>query len=144
MMFIRMDIYFITQSHVKTPLKSEPLRVGHQWCFCHNPVFTCGYEISIFDVGCRTHSLRKELQSSFHSEGTATYHIVLTGKRVGDVVTIDEIIHHNLIGLFFMFPKHHSHRLELVALSYTIRCYLSCLPTSGTGCQSIESTLYES
>ena len=28
----------------------------------------------------------KEVRSSFHSEGTATYHIVLNGKRVGGAV----------------------------------------------------------
>lgn len=58
----------------------------------------------------------KEVQSSFHSEGTATYHIVLNGKRVGGaVLTIDEKTQHNSLDLFFISPEYHSHGLGLAA-----------------------------
>ena len=58
----------------------------------------------------------KEVQSSFQSEGTATYHIVLNGKRVGGaVLTIDEKTQYNSLDLFFISPEHHSHGLGLAA-----------------------------
>ena len=58
----------------------------------------------------------KEVQSSFHSEGTVTYHIVLNGKRVGGaVLTIDEKTQHNSLDLFFISPEYHSHGLGLAA-----------------------------
>ena len=58
----------------------------------------------------------KEVQSSFRSEGTATYHIVLNGKRVGGaVLTIDEKTQRNTLDLFFISPEHHSHGLGLAA-----------------------------
>ena len=60
----------------------------------------------------------KEVQSSFQSEGTATYHIVLNGKRVGGaVLTIDEKTQRNTLDLFFIAPEHHSH-----CILYTSRC----------------------
>lgn len=58
----------------------------------------------------------REVQSSFQSEGTETYHIVLNGKRIGGVVlTIDEKTQHNTLDLFFISPEHHSHGLGLAA-----------------------------
>ena len=58
----------------------------------------------------------KEVQSSFHSEGTATYHIVLNGKRVGGaVLTIDEKTQHNSLDLFFISTEYHSQGLGLAA-----------------------------
>lgn len=58
----------------------------------------------------------KEVQSSFQSEGTATYHIVLNGKRVGGaVLMIDEKTQHNTLGLFFISPEHHGHGLGFAA-----------------------------
>ncbi len=58
----------------------------------------------------------KEVQSSFHSKGTATYHIVLNGKHVGGaVLTIDEKTQHNSLDFFFISPEYHSHGLGLAA-----------------------------
>ncbi len=58
----------------------------------------------------------KEVQSSFHSKGTATYHIVLNGKRAGGaVLTIDEKTQRNSLDFFFISPEYHSHGLGLAA-----------------------------
>lgn len=58
----------------------------------------------------------KEVQSSFHSNKSAAYHIVLNGEHVGGaVLTIDKKTHHNLLDLFFISPKYHSQGLGLAA-----------------------------
>ena len=58
----------------------------------------------------------KEVFSSFHSEGAATYHIVSNEKRVGGaVLTIDEKTQYNSLELFFISPEHHNHGLGLAA-----------------------------
>lgn len=54
----------------------------------------------------------KEVESIFKSEGTASYHVVQDGKRVGGViVTINEKTQHNCLDFFFISPKHHSQGL---------------------------------
>ncbi len=58
----------------------------------------------------------KEVQSSFHSEGAVTYHIILNEKRIGGaVLTINEKTQHNSLDLFFISPENHSHGLGLAA-----------------------------
>lgn len=58
----------------------------------------------------------KEVRTSFGSAGTATYHIVLNGTRVGGaVLTIHEKTQRNTLDLFFISPEHHSHGLGLAA-----------------------------
>ena len=58
----------------------------------------------------------EEVKSSFQSEGTVTYHIVLSGKRIGGaVLTIDDKTQHNSLDLFFISPEYHSHGLGLAA-----------------------------
>lgn len=59
---------------------------------------------------------KEEVQSLFQSKETATYHIVLNGKRVGGVIlTINEKTQHNSLDLFFISPEHHSCGLGLTA-----------------------------
>ncbi|WP_243117806.1 GNAT family N-acetyltransferase [Extibacter muris] len=58
----------------------------------------------------------KEIQESFHSEGTEIYHIGLNGNRVGGaVLTIDKKTQHNFLDLFFISPEHHSRDLGFAA-----------------------------
>lgn len=58
----------------------------------------------------------KEVESSFHSPGTDTCHIVADGRRVGGaVITIHGETQRNSLDLFFISPEHHSHGLGLAA-----------------------------
>ena len=34
--------------HMKTPLESEPLRFGHQWCFCYKSCIYAAFQSRIF------------------------------------------------------------------------------------------------
>ncbi len=58
----------------------------------------------------------KEIQSSFHSKGAATYRIISNGKYVGGaVLTINKETQHNSLDLFFISPEYHSHGLGFAA-----------------------------
>lgn len=39
--------------HMKTPLKSEPLRFGQQWCFCYKPCIYAGLRAIRFQIQTR-------------------------------------------------------------------------------------------
>ena len=39
--------------HLKTPLKSEPLRFGQQWCFCYKPRIYAGLRAIRFQIQIR-------------------------------------------------------------------------------------------
>lgn len=58
----------------------------------------------------------KEIYSSFHAKGAASYHLVLNGQRIGGVIlVINEQTQHNSLDLFFISPEHHNRGLGVAA-----------------------------
>lgn len=43
-------IFFVNASQMKTPLESEPLRFGQQWCFCHKLCIYAGSRAIGFQI----------------------------------------------------------------------------------------------
>ena len=56
---IQCDIYFMQPFHMKTPLKSEPLRFGHRWCFCYKSQYLCWLVSRLFSNLNGTRKLKK-------------------------------------------------------------------------------------
>ena len=51
-------------SHLKAPLKSEPPRFGHQWCFYYKTQYLCGFSRSHFLFASWTENRKTQIRQS--------------------------------------------------------------------------------